>query len=287
MSSLRRRTVSVGALIAVAASLLLLNATSAHAQDPAADAAAALAVQHVYVSPEARAAGVPADVADVAGLPDTVRVAVLTDGNAGQIAADISSRLGASDTNKLTVGVVIVGDSSVAAFNAVSTVGYCKGGADLAARDALDGLDQSGGTPAVADLLQHYAHQLSTLPPDRGESSCASALAHGSTHDARAWLWWLVGVLSGLVLIGALALYSSRVVAARRAAGEVEEPATDELPDWIARAENENENENEADPEADPENEAEAEAENENENEDEGGKDENTEADAEHSDGRT
>jgi hypothetical protein len=52
-------------------------------------------------------------------------------------------------------------------------------------------------------------------------------------------LWWLVGVVVGLALIGGLAVYSSRVVAARRAAGEVEEPTTDELPDWIARAEGE------------------------------------------------
>jgi hypothetical protein len=239
VSSLRRRILGAGALTAVAASVLLATATNAHAADPAADAAAALAVQHIYVSPQARAAGVPADAGAAAGLPDTVRIAVLADGNAGQIAADISTRLGAGDSHRLTVGVVIVADTAVTAFNAVSTVGYCKGGADLAARDALDALDQSGGTPAVDDLLRRYTRELSTLPPDRGESSCASALGPRPTHDARAWLWWLVGVVVGLALIGALAVYSSRVVAARRAAGEAEEPTTDELPDWIACAEGE------------------------------------------------
>lgn len=240
MSTLGRRILHAGLTTAAAVCVVLTTATSAHAQDPAADAAAALATQHVYVSPEARATGVPAEVGADAGLPDTVRIAVLTDGNAGQIASDIGTRLAASDANRLTVGVVIVADGGISAFSAVSTVGYCKGGADLAARNALDELDPSGaGAPAVGNLLRNYTQQLSTLPPDRGESSCASALAHRSTHDARAWLWWLVGVVVGLAVIGALALYSSRVVAARRAAGGTDEPATDELPDWIARAEGE------------------------------------------------
>jgi hypothetical protein len=204
----------------------LLGAAPARAT-PADDAAAALASAPDYVSPAAKAIG--ASVTAPA-LGDGVKVAVVAaeEGNAGQLSSAILGRLTTAGVPVQTVGVVRFDRTGVDEFHAVSVDGapFCKGGADLAARRALT-------EPADTDLdalLARFADELAKLPPDRGESSCASAEAQPAHDDRAAWLWWLLAALVGVVGIGGFALYSHRTVQARRAAGE-EEP---EQEGWIS-----------------------------------------------------
>lgn len=188
--------------------------------DPAGDAAAALAKAPLYISTDARSRGAELTLP---ALGDGVKIAVITDseGNTGQVAAAILKDLTAAGAPVQTVAVIRFTGTGVDEFHAVSAAGapFCRGGADLAARRALAG-QQSGGVD-LDSLVAGFTAQLAKLPPDRGESSCASAEAKPASDSGNAWLWWLIASVVGVAGIGAFALYSHRTVQARRAAGEL------------------------------------------------------------------
>jgi hypothetical protein len=197
--------------------------------DPAGDAAATLSLSSIYVSTAAQSLGfeVPAGPGTVGTAP---RIAVFAEDevdNAGKLAAQLKSELGSVTP---TVGIVLVDTSGVADFHAVSdSTSFCKGGADYAAGEVLD--DVVGTRPDTQALLAEFTTKLSDLPPDKGESSCASALAHHKSHDLTAWLWMAAAAVVGVAGIGAFAAFVRRTVRARGV-----EPVRENLPEWLTDA---------------------------------------------------
>jgi hypothetical protein len=206
--------------------VLLASPAAADSTDTANAAAAVLVTRPLYVSSQAESLGIAAPVPSASADATQPRIAVVSEdeGNAGQLAAQIKAQLGSAAQ---TVGVALVTSHGVADFHAVSdSTSFCKGGADYAAQQVLE--DVSGTRPTPEALLQAYEKELAKLPPDRGESSCASALAHHDNNDAKAWLWLLLVAVIGVLGIGAFAIYVRRTVRARG-----EQPVRENLPQWI------------------------------------------------------
>jgi hypothetical protein len=216
----------MAAAAAIGFLLIAAPATAEGTADTASAAAQALRTEPIYVSPEAQSLGFAASQAQTASAPAQPRMAVVSqdEGNPGQLAMQIKADLG---TAAHTVGVVQVGTNGVVDFHAVSdSTSFCKGGADYAAQQVLD--DTSGTRTQPEVLLQSFEAELAKLPPDRGESSCASALAHRDKDDTKAWLWMLIAAVVGVLGIGAFAIYVRRTVRARG-----EQPVRENLPQWI------------------------------------------------------
>jgi hypothetical protein len=215
----------VAAVVGFGALLAAATPAKADGADTAAAAAAALTNAPIYVSPQAQSLGF-APAGTTLADAHQARIAIVSEdeGNAGPLARQIASQLG--DSND-TVGVVLVSPNGVVDFHAVgSSTAYCKGGAEYAARKVLGTVAGTQVTPAA--LLQSYETELARLPPDRGESSCASALARHADNDTRAWGWMLAAAAVGVLGIGAFAVYVRRTVRARG-----EQPVRENLPQWI------------------------------------------------------
>ena len=199
--------------------------------DPASDAAAVLATNSFYVSPGAASYGVTVP-SSFAPSSQSLKIAVFSEdeGNAGQLARQIQDELRPTSLAPLTVAVVTVAAEGFTSFAAVSdSRKFCKGGPDIAAREALAALsDQSGQHPEMQALLSDFETRLSKLPPDNGESSCASALAHRDDDELSAWLWLIAAAVVGVIAIGGFTWYVRRTVRARGV-----DPIRENIPEWI------------------------------------------------------
>jgi hypothetical protein len=216
----------VVAAVAALGLALIAAPAAADTSDTASAAAQTLRTLPIFVSPQAQSLGFAQPTETSQSTPAQPRIAIVSrdEASAGQLAAQIKAQLG---DGAHTVGVVLVGPNGVTDFHAVSdSTSFCKGGADYAAHQVLD---KTIGTRAEPDaLLQRYESALAQLPPDRVESSCASALAHHHGSDAKAWLWMLIAAAAGLLGIGAFAVFVRRTVRARG-----EQPVRENLPQWI------------------------------------------------------
>ncbi len=218
------RQVLVAVFIAAGAFALASPALA----DPASDAAAVLATNMFYVSPGAAAFGVTAPE-PVGSSAQSVKLAVFAEdeGSAGQLARQIQNQLSSTISDPLTVGVAMVSSAGITSFSAVSdSKSYCKGGPDIAARDALAALNEQ--SVDLKALVSGFEDRLAQLPPDKGESSCASARPHRADSDLGAWLWLIAAAVIGVIAIGGFTWYVHRTVRARGV-----EPNRENIPEWI------------------------------------------------------